>query len=147
MAASTATLAADLESGLVGLVTGVLRTTPRERSRTATSVLAQLRDLGPQRVTALALREGVAQPTMTGLVNRLSQEGLTERRADPEDGRAVLVAITPAGLETLERTRAARVAVIAERLSALEPAERELVSAALPALHRLATLAHADDEA
>ncbi len=140
MAGTPTALADDLEAGIIGLTRSVLRAAPRERSRTATSVLAQLRDLGPLRVTTLAARESVAQPTMTGLVNRLCNEGLAERRPDPDDGRAVLVAVTPDGLEALDRTRAERIAVLARSLGELAPADRATVAAALPALGRLAAL-------
>ena len=140
MASVPATDAEALEEGVVGLTRAILRVVPRERSRTATSVLGQLRDLGPLRVTTLAARESVAQPTMTGLVNRLALDGLVERRADPEDGRAVLVAITADGLLALDRTRAERVRVLADGLEQLDPEDRERVIAALGGLARLAEL-------
>jgi DNA-binding MarR family transcriptional regulator len=106
-------------------------------SRTATSVLAALRDSGPQRITALADSEGVAQPTMTTLVARLEKRGLVARGDDPEDARAVRVAVTDQGLERLEARRVARVAVLDERLRALDAAEREVLVAALPVLDKL----------
>src|SRR5579875_988395 len=57
-------------------------------------------------VAALAAREGITQPAVTQLVNRLERRGYAERRADPEDGRAVLVVATGAGRDALERVRA-----------------------------------------
>jgi DNA-binding MarR family transcriptional regulator len=106
-------------------------------SRTATSVLAALRDGGPQRITALADAEGIAQPTMTTLIGRLEKRGLVERRPDPDDARAVRVAVTDPGLERLEARRAARVALLDHRLGALDPDEREVLLAALPVLDKL----------
>src|ERR687886_1973406 len=98
-------LATELERRLAGLWWAVLRPASRELSRTATSVLARLRDGGPQRITDLAGAEAVAQPTMTTLVKRLERAGLVDRRADAADGRAVLVAVTDEGLAALARYR------------------------------------------
>src|SRR4051812_21152687 len=107
----SADLPADLDRRLAALWRTVGRGGYADLSRTATSVLAALRDGGPQRVTVLAAAEGVAQPTMTNLVVRLERRGLVERGSDPDDARAVRVAITPQGRERLEARRAARVAL------------------------------------
>src|SRR4051794_29960116 len=70
---------------------------PAEWSAIALSTLDALDRLGPLRVTELTARERITQPGMTGLVARLTSAGLAERRADPSDGRATLVALTDAG--------------------------------------------------
>ena len=49
---------------------------------------------GPIRLTALAAKEGVSQPSMTQLIQRLERLGLVARLADPGDGRAALIGIT-----------------------------------------------------
>ena len=48
----------------------------------------------PIRLTALAAKEGVSQPSMTQLIQRLERLGLVTRLADPDDGRAALIGIT-----------------------------------------------------
>jgi DNA-binding MarR family transcriptional regulator len=131
-------LAIELEARIAAVFRLLLRRSYRELSRTATSVLATLRDTGPRRVTDLAATESVAQPTMTTLVVRLERDGLVERGSDPDDGRAVLVAITDEGLATLRRLGAARAEVLGARLDTLDAADREAIAAALPALDRLA---------
>ena len=73
-------------------------------SRTEAEVLVTL-DGEPRRITELAELEGLAQPTMTLLVRRLEQRGWVQRGGLPEDGRVVLVSITPAGLAALEEFR------------------------------------------
>src|SRR5215211_5152476 len=88
------TLASELDARLIALWRGVGRLGYGGLSRTAASVLATLRDGGPQRVTALAAGESVAQPSMTTLLSRLERDGLVERGADPADARAVLASIT-----------------------------------------------------
>src|ERR1044072_9081483 len=79
--------------------------TPTGPSRTEVGLLAAL-STRPFRVTELAAREGITQPAVTQLVNRLASRGWVERRTDPHDGRVVLVALTAAGVDALERVRA-----------------------------------------
>lgn len=106
-------------------------------SRTQHAVLARLADEGPHRVTELAAAERVAQPSMTTLVSRLERAGLVTRCADAADGRAVVVAVTPAGRDELQRVREARNLLLAERLACLTPAEQTRLAAALPVLDKL----------
>lgn len=138
MQAAAPSLASELDTQLIALWKAVGRVQRHDLSRTAASVLAALRDHGPQRITALAAFEAVAQPTMTTLVGRLARDGLVERGGDPADARAVLVTITAEGLQRLLRIREARAAAIEARLAELDADEREALAAALPALERLA---------
>ena len=130
-------LTGELDRRLTALWHVLGRRGKRELSRTAASVLATLRDIGPRRITELAESEGIAQPTVTTLVGRLERDGLVERRADPADARAVLVHLSPEGLERLDAMRAAREAVLEQRLAALTEHEREVLANALPVLDRL----------
>ena len=107
---------------------------PSELSRTAASILKNLREQGPQRVTLLAASEQVAQPTMSMIIKRLVARGLVERRVDPADRRATLVAITPLGLETLSERSQLRSRWFASRLAGLEGADRRAVAAAVSKL-------------
>src|SRR5919197_3141058 len=105
-------LAVELERRLARVWAHVMRSSFRELSRTATSVLALLRDTGARRVTDLAAAEAVAQPTMTTLVGRLERQGLVTRGPDPSDARAVLVALTDDGREALRRLGSRRAAIL-----------------------------------
>src|SRR5207244_476584 len=73
-----------------------------------TATLATLERSGPRRLTALAVSEGVTQPAMTQLVDRLQGMSLLERAQDPADGRVVQVRITDEGRALLARRRAVR---------------------------------------
>jgi DNA-binding MarR family transcriptional regulator len=73
-------------------------------SRTEASLLARL-ETGPQRITALADLDGLAQPTVTLLVKSLENAGLVRRRRSANDGRVVLVSLTGTGHEALELVR------------------------------------------
>lgn len=137
MQTAAPTLAAELDARLIALWRTVGRFGRQDLSRTAASVLAALRDGGPQRVTALATAESVAQPSMTALLSRLERDGLVARSQDPADARAVLATITAEGLERLTTIRDARAAVIEARLAVLDPAERAALAAAIPALAKL----------
>ena len=106
-------------------------------SLTAGSTLGLLLRSGAMRLTALAEREAVSQPAMTGLVSRLQAAGLVVRRADPRDGRAVLVELTVAGRALIEDRRDRRAAEMEALLGLLDPGERASFDAAIPALRRL----------
>lgn len=45
---------------------------------------------------------GLAKSSLTGLVDRCAQRGLVRREPDPQDARAVRVALTPEGSELAE---------------------------------------------
>jgi DNA-binding MarR family transcriptional regulator len=114
-------------------------------SMTAGSTLGLLLRSGPLRLTAMAEREAVSQPAMTGLVSRLQAAGLVARRADPSDGRAVLIELTVAARALIEDRRARRAVAMEGLLEVLDPGERATFDAAIPALRRLIDHgAHAD---
>jgi DNA-binding MarR family transcriptional regulator len=107
-------------------------------SLTAAATLTTLRRSGATRLTELAAGEGVSQPSMTALVGRLADAGLVQRRTDPGDGRAVLLTLTPAGEELLDRRREDRAARLAGPLAGLTDDDVRAITTALPALGRLA---------
>jgi DNA-binding MarR family transcriptional regulator len=73
--------------------------------RTAVVLLKTLGDLGPIRSSALAAAVHSDPSTVSRQVANLVRDGLVERRADPVDGRASLLATTPTGLALLARRR------------------------------------------
>jgi len=111
-------------------------------SASAAFVMNRVCREGPIRLTTLAAREGVSQPSMTQLIQRLERLGLVARLADPDDGRAALIGITEGGQTLLndrkqmrrERLKALMATLTPEEESALWLAAR----VALPTLHRLA---------
>jgi DNA-binding MarR family transcriptional regulator len=133
----TLQLAEALEGSVVRLAHVLLRSASPGLSRTSLSVLARLRDAGPTRVTDLAAAEAVAQPSMTALVGRLERQALVTRSPDPDDGRAVRVAVTPAGSELLAERRSSRARALAARLERLGERDRALLARSVPALQLL----------
>lgn len=126
-----------LVDALHRLAVTIVRSTPRELSLTAASVLSALEREGPERITALAEAQGVAQPSMTALVTRLEHLGLVSRRAHPADGRVVLVALAPGGADALRTRRRQGRRVVEELLTRLGAEDRRRLDAALPAIQAL----------
>ena len=60
-------------------------------------VLATLHDGEPLTVSQLAHEVLSKQPTVTKLVQRMTEQGWVQLLADPQDQRRTLVAVTPAG--------------------------------------------------
>ena len=112
-------------------------TAGRDLSLTTASTLATLDRDGPQRLSDLAVREGVTQPSMTALVTRLERDGLATRGADPSDGRAVVVTLTDAGRDVLVDRRTRRASRLAALLEHLDPDDLAAIDAAAGALSRL----------
>jgi len=135
---STSKLAAALEAALIDLWVDLTRATEGDLSRTGASVLNMLSER-PRRITELADAQAVAQPTMTVAIHRLEARGLVARERDEADRRATNVAITNAGRTVLAQRRAARAAVLRERLDDLDTEQRRALRAALPALAALST--------
>jgi DNA-binding MarR family transcriptional regulator len=110
-------------------------------SASAAFLLNRVSREGPARLTSLAAKEGVSQPSMTQLIQRLERQGLVARLADPDDGRVALVAITQAGralLDDRRRIRRERLAVLLATLSSEQNFALWLsAQVALPILHRL----------
>ncbi len=122
----------------VGRLVRVLRRTgTAEVSPGAFSALATLSAAGPLRPGDLAVREGVAAPTMTRIVAGLQESGYVRRAPDPQDGRAVLVDLTDAGAGLLVGERSTRSAELRKRVDALPEADRIALVAALAALEQL----------
>lgn len=87
-------------------------------------VLHELVDRGPTRIGCLSTRLNVAARTMTSTVEGLARDGLVERRADPADGRAVIVRLTDRGRAVYEQGVEVRNAVVSEVFAALDDDER-----------------------
>jgi DNA-binding MarR family transcriptional regulator len=105
-------------------------------SRTEAGVLRAV-STTPQRITDLAAAEGVTQPAITLLVNRLAQRGWVERVADAADRRAVLVSLTPAGREAFDRMRAEYRALLHEEMATLADEDVDTLARAIDVLDEL----------
>jgi DNA-binding MarR family transcriptional regulator len=72
------------------------------------ALLVPLERDGDQRCSALAAQAGVDVSVASRQLAVLERSGHVERHADPRDGRASLLRITPAGIEALAAARTLR---------------------------------------
>lgn len=116
-------------------------------SASAVFALNRISREGPLRLTTLAAKEGVSQPSMTQLINRLKGHDLVTSLADPGDGRATLIGITQHGLDVIDERRQLRRERLTELLTTLSSEEEHVLwlaaQVAFPILQRLA--ANAED--
>ena len=66
-------------------------------------------------------------PTVSRQVRQLEELGLVVRTQDPVDGRAILLEVTGAGLEALQRMRVEWQKTVAEILESWPQKDRELL--------------------
>jgi len=78
---------------------------------------------GPIRQSELVARLGLTKSTVSRLVEGLVDRGWAERDSVSDDGRGVMVRLTPAGREAADRLAAARARRMVALLDAV-PAER-----------------------
>lgn len=98
-------------------------------------VLAALREQDSRRMGDLSATTSIDVSTLTRLVDGMEKKGLVARRRHPEDARAVVLSVTPAG-----RRLTARILPIAERyekvaLDGFTAEEAEILKAALRRLY------------
>jgi DNA-binding MarR family transcriptional regulator len=80
-------------------------------------ILALLDESGPLGVTALADADRSSQPTVSGAVRQLQEQGWVAKKADPADARRALVELTPKGRQRLLDARRDNGRAVAERLA------------------------------
>lgn len=100
-------------------------------------LLSTIEDQGVARISDLATLDHCSQPTMTTQVRRLEDAGLVSRSVDPDDARAVLIRITPKGVETLRQVRVDRGAAVDPYLERLDDADRQTLTDAVRVLRGL----------
>jgi DNA-binding MarR family transcriptional regulator len=93
--------------------------------RAAYLLLNRLDNEGPMGVKALAASMGIDSSTVTRQVAPLVDTGLVKRTSHPEDGRAVVLQLSPRGQARLNEVRASRRQLMAELTDDWAPEERE----------------------
>ena len=143
--ASSASPRASLGVDLLGVVARLNRLATQRTSLplpwAQARLLSMIEDQGPTRISDLAALDHCSQPTMTMQVRRLEDAGLVARTIDPADARAVLIAITTEGRDTLRQVRTARAAVIDPYIAELDDDDRQTLAAGVRVLQQLLTAA------
>jgi len=118
---------------------------------TSVLVLSILAREGPTRLTALAIAEGISQPSMSQLVQRLEKLGLVARVSDPDDGRAALIGITDGGRALIAQRQRARHGRLADLIRTLSTEDEAALTLAMhvaqPIIGRMVRNAAAADPA
>lgn len=97
-------------------------------------VLSALRRAGaPYHLSPKALLQQtlVSSGTMTNRIDRLVERTLVERRTDPNDGRGILVCMTPLGTERVDAAIAMLLTSEKELLGAITPTEQDRLASLL----------------
>jgi DNA-binding MarR family transcriptional regulator len=112
---------------------------PGELSWSQIAVLARLDKAGGMMTTAeLARAERVKPQSMGTTLSDLEQAGLVQRRPHPSDGRQVLFALTPEGLEARRQRSIAKRAWLLDAMAKLDAAEQQTLTSAAALIKRLA---------
>lgn len=88
----------------------------------------------PLRIAALAGRLDIVPRSATTVVDALAEQGLVARTPDPADRRSVLVSLTPAGSDLIERLHDTRRQVAEDLFLALSADDRAELTRLLTAL-------------
>ncbi len=76
----------------------------------------------------------ITKGTLTGVVDRLEAQRLVRRDASPEDGRSVIVSLTPAGARLFDKAFSAHLAHLRRALGGLSPAQLQRFETTLRSL-------------
>jgi DNA-binding MarR family transcriptional regulator len=93
---------------------------------------------GDMHMSELVARLGVSLSTVSGLVNRIVDQGLASRHDDLADRRQVVVGLTPAGNAFIDRFRELNARQMRELLVRLDDADLRHVRLGLGAIARAA---------
>jgi DNA-binding MarR family transcriptional regulator len=108
-----------------------------ELSPSMMAALATIENRGPLTPSELAEYERIRRPTATRVLQRLEEDGLIERAADPSDGRSAVVGVTKQGASLLKKLRSRKNAYLARRLRNLPPEDLAVLERAADVLERL----------
>jgi DNA-binding MarR family transcriptional regulator len=119
----------------------VERTVPElaepDLSETQLAALAALDRHGSMTPGELAAHEKVQPPSMTRVISALVEAQLVRREPHLSDRRQVVLTVTGAGRDLVNKARRRRDVWLAKRLNELTPAERATLRAAAPILEKL----------
>jgi DNA-binding MarR family transcriptional regulator len=77
--------------------------TPNDLTWTAFVVMWVTWIWGPAETRMIASEAGISKATLSGVLNTLQARDLLTRKKDEQDGRLVVVALTPSGLRLIKR--------------------------------------------
>jgi MarR family transcriptional regulator, lower aerobic nicotinate degradation pathway regulator len=102
-------------------------------------ILCALDAKGPQSQSELVVSTSVDQGTIRGIISRLSSRGLVSVKKDPSDSRKVIMALTKAGSDVLDRILPTAKKITEQTIANLNAAER------MALLHTLQLIANQEE--
>jgi len=116
-----------------------LRTAPLGLNLHQSRALRVIGDAGPLRPSEVAERLGIVARSATDAVSGLVSSGFVERRTDPADGRAQLLALSESGRTALAEVDRIRAEVGRDFFGRLPEGDRAALAALLARLDRPAS--------
>lgn len=104
------------------------------------SIMNQLREHGPSRISTIAAAELIRMPTASNALYQLEQRGLVQRTRDTKDRRGVLVALTEEGEKELHAVSHERARALAEIMRWLGPEGLEAATQVEHIINKLAEI-------
>jgi DNA-binding MarR family transcriptional regulator len=102
------------------------------------SLLARIDRQGRTTAADLAAAELITRQSAAGLITVLEEKGFISREVDPDDGRRLIVTMTPYGVDWMMGVRRSIVDRLATTIGTeFTPDEQELFLKAIPLLERL----------
>lgn len=98
------------------------------------AALSKLAEVGSCSQNQLGRLTAMDVATIKGVIDRLTVRGLTKTSADPDDGRRLLVTLTPAGRQKVAKAVPKAFRATEDTLAPLDPAERQALKALLEKL-------------
>ena len=98
------------------------------------AALSKLAETGPCSQNQLGRLTAMDVATIKGVIDRLTARGLTETSSDPDDGRRLLVSLTRAGQQAVEKASPNALTITRETLAPLDAKEREMLMGLLDKL-------------
>jgi MarR family transcriptional regulator, lower aerobic nicotinate degradation pathway regulator len=89
------------------------------------AALSKLAETGPCSQNQLGRLTAMDVATIKGVIDRLTARGLTETSSDPDDGRRLVVSLTRAGQQAVEKASPNALTITRETLAPLDARERE----------------------
>lgn len=110
---------------------------PNELNLSQLGVLARLDRHGAMTTADLARAEVMKPQSMGTILASLEQEGLVKRQPHPSDGRQILFALTPEGVEMRRQRGLAKREWLLAAMAKLEPTELKTLIDAIPLIKHL----------
>lgn len=134
-------VAAKIQPAMNKLMVIFQRTTEGSSLTTSqVSIMNQLRERGPSRVSQVAQAELIRMPTASNALYQLERRGFVERMRDEKDRRGVLVALTQLGESELQIVSRQRAEALAEILRWLDADQLETAREVGDLINRLAEI-------